>query len=99
MFLLTAPFIERPSKIVIGYRKRANTLSRGCENRITKCGGYPSLPHFGLPSCFPSFRARLMPIWTRSLIRLRSNSATAPNTAKIIFPRLGTYAHVMYLGT
>src|SRR5262245_61470002 len=49
------------------------------------CAFSRSNTRFGRPNRFPCFRARLIPMCTRSLIRLRSNSATAPNTVKIIF--------------
>ena len=32
------------------------------------------------PNCLPCFRARLRPMWTRSRMRFRSSSATAPRT-------------------
>jgi hypothetical protein len=40
----------------------------------------------GRPSFFPLARALRKPALTRSTIRLRSSSATAPKTVKIIFP-------------
>src|SRR5579859_2980280 len=40
----------------------------------------------GLPSVFPFARAFRKPARTRSAIRLRSNSATAPSTVKIMRP-------------
>ena len=40
----------------------------------------------GLPSVFPLARAFRSPARTRSTIKLRSNSATAPRTVNIILP-------------
>ncbi len=45
-----------------------------------------SIPFEGLPSFFPLERALRNPARTRSTIRLRSNSATAPKTVNTIFP-------------
>lgn len=41
---------------------------------------------FGLPSVFPLARALRMPDLTHSAIKVRSSSATAPRTVKIILP-------------
>jgi hypothetical protein len=40
----------------------------------------------GLPSVFPFARAFRNPARTRSTVKLRSSSATAPKTVKTIFP-------------
>ena len=58
----------------------------------------------GRPRALPCRRALLIPIWTRSLIRLRSNSATAPNTvssfwrARLTFSRMSLAVAVQMKG-
>ena len=54
------------------------------DSRMLNLGQTPSL--VGLPRRFPFARAFRTPARTRSAIRLRSSSATAPRTVKIIFP-------------
>jgi hypothetical protein len=45
-----------------------------------------STSRFGLPNCFPFARALRRPAFTRSTIKERSSSATAPRTVKTILP-------------